>query len=96
MLIYVLFDSDFAGIKAAKRGIEIILEAGLDLSVITLPEGEDPDSFLNKYGKEEFEKYISSRKSLISFISDLYGKDNKLDTVNDKTEFVNLIENELE
>ena len=91
--IYVLFDSDFAGIKAAKRGIEIILEAGLDLSVVTLPEGEDPDSFLNKFGKEEFDKYVSSRKSLISFISDLYVKDNKLETVNDKTEFVKEIIN---
>lgn len=86
--IFVLFDSDFAGIKAAKRGIEIILEAGLDLSVVTLPEGEDPDSFLNKYGKAEFEKYISSGKSLITFISELYEKDNKLKTVGDKTEFV--------
>ena len=84
--IFVLFDSDFAGIKAAKRGIEIILEAGLDLSVVTLPEGEDPDSFLNKYGKAEFEKYISSGKSLITFISELYEKDNKLATVNDKTD----------
>ena len=91
--IYVLFDSDFAGIKAAKRGIELILEAGLDLSVVTLPEGEDPDSFLNKSGKEEFEKYVSSRKSLISFISDLYVKDNKLESVNDKTEFVKEIIN---
>lgn len=86
--IFVLFDSDFAGIKAAKRGIEIILEAGLDLNVVTLPEGEDPDSFLNKYGKSEFEKYLSSGKSLITFISELYEKDNKLKTVEDKTEYV--------
>jgi DNA primase len=86
--INVLFDSDFAGVKAAKRGIEIILENGLDLRVITLPEGEDPDSFLNKFGKAEFEKYISTGKSLIAFISELYEKDNKLATVNDKTDFV--------
>lgn len=86
--IYVLFDSDFAGIKAAKRGIEIILEAGLDLSVITLPEGEDPDSFMNKYGKEEFEKHIAERKSVIKFISELYEKENKLESVNDKSDFV--------
>ncbi|MBL8006214.1 MAG: DNA primase [Ignavibacteria bacterium] len=86
--IYILFDSDFAGIKAAKRGIEIILEAGLDLFVISLPEGEDPDSFINKYGKSEFEKYLHNKKSVINFISELYSKEGKLETVNDKTEFV--------
>lgn len=86
--IYVLFDSDLAGINAAKRGIEIILEAGLDLSVITLPEGEDPDSFLNNSGREEFEKHVSKRKSVINFISELYGKDNGLVSVENKTEFI--------
>lgn len=91
--IYILFDSDFAGIKAAQRGIEIILEAGLDLSVITLPEGEDPDSFLNKFGKAEFEKYISKRKSVINFISELYENENKLESVNDKTNFIKEIIN---
>jgi DNA primase len=86
--ICLLFDSDLAGIKAAKRGIEIILEAGLELSVISLPEGEDPDSFLNKYDKTEFEKYVSGRKSVINFISDLYTKENKLSSVEDKTNFI--------
>lgn len=86
--ICLLFDSDFAGIKASKRGIEIILEAGLDLSIITLPDGEDPDSFLNKSGKAEFDRYISDRKSVINFISDLYTKDNKLTSVEDKTNFI--------
>lgn len=86
--ICLLFDSDFAGIKAAKRGIEIILEAGLDLSIISLPDGEDPDSFLNKNGKEEFDKYVSGRKSVINYISDLYIKENKLNSVEDKTNFI--------
>lgn len=86
--IHVLFDSDLAGIKAARRGIEIILEAGLDLNVILLPENEDPDSFINKYGKEEFEKLISKRKSIIEFISELYKKEGRLESVSDKTEFV--------
>ncbi|MEO8664129.1 MAG: DNA primase [Ignavibacteria bacterium] len=86
--VYVLFDSDFAGIKAAKRGIEIILEAGLDLSVVSLPEGEDPDSFINKFGKEEFEQQIQKRKSVINFISELYEKEGKLESVNDKTDFI--------
>ncbi|MDZ4712690.1 MAG: DNA primase [bacterium] len=91
--IYVLFDSDFAGVKAAKRGIEIILEAGLDLSVITLPDNEDPDSFINKYGKTEFEKYVDQKKSVINFIAGLYEKEGKLNTVDEKTNFVKEIIN---
>lgn len=86
--VFILFDSDFAGIKAAKRGIEIILEAGLDLSIISLPDGEDPDSFINKNGKEAFEKYIEKRQSVINFISGIYKKEGKLDTVKDKSDFV--------
>lgn len=91
--IFMLFDSDFAGVKASKRGIEIILEAGLDLNVITLPENEDPDSFINKHGKAEFEKFIDKRKSVINFIAELYEKEGRLETVNDKAEFVKEIIN---
>ncbi|MEP7147102.1 MAG: DNA primase [bacterium] len=91
--VYLLFDSDLAGIKAAKRGIEIILEAGLDLSIVSLPENEDPDSFINKFGREEFEQQIQNKKSVINFISELYEKEGKLNTVNDKTEFIKEIIN---
>jgi DNA primase len=86
--VTVLFDADLAGIKAAKRGIEIILEAGLDLNVVTLPEGEDPDSFINDKGKNEFQKLLDKKQSIINFISSLYEKKNKLNSVNNKTEFI--------
>ena len=86
--VVMIYDADLAGIKATKRGIELILEAGLDLSVVSLPEGEDPDSVVRKKGKEEFEKFINNKLSIIEFISNLYEKENKLSTVNEKTEFV--------
>ena len=86
--VYVLFDSDTAGISAAKRGTEIILQGGLDLDVVTLPESEDPDSFLAKEGKQEFERYLKSGKSIIVFISELYEKEGKLSGVEGKTEFI--------
>ncbi len=86
--VTVLFDADLAGIKAAKRGIEILLEAGLDLGVVTLPEGEDPDSFINDNGKNEFQKLLDRKQSIINFISSLYEKENKLSSVNDKTDFI--------
>ena len=86
--VYVLFDSDTAGISAAKRGTEIILQGGLDLDVVTLPESEDPDSFIVKEGKQEFERYLKSGKSIIVFISELYEKEGKLSGVEGKTEFI--------
>lgn len=86
--VVILFDADLAGIKAAKRGIEIVLEAGLELSVVTLPEGEDPDSLINKKGKEEVQKLLDKKQSVINFISSLYEKENKLSSVDDKTEFI--------
>ncbi len=91
--IAILYDADLAGIKAAKRGIEIILSQNMDLTVITLPEGEDPDSMIKKFGIEEFNKYLEKRKSIITFISSLYEKENKLSSVNDKTNFVKEIIN---
>ncbi len=86
--IYMLFDSDFAGVKAAKRGIEIVLEAGLDLNVISLPDNEDPDSFIHKSGKEEFDNFVNRKKSVVNFIAELYEKEGRLNSVNEKTEFV--------
>ncbi len=91
--IVILYDADIAGIKAARRGIEIILSQNMDLTVITLPEGEDPDSMIKKFGIEEFNKYLEKRKSIITFISSLYEKENNLSSVNDKTNFVKEIIN---
>ncbi len=86
--VVLIFDADTAGIKAAKRGIELVLEGGLDLWVVSLPEGEDPDSFIRKNGPTEFEKYINKKQSIISFIAGQYQKENKLNTPEEKAEFV--------
>ena len=86
--VSILFDGDFAGIKAAKRGIEKILQGGLDLRVTVFPENEDPDSFIKNKGKEEFEKLLNSGQDFIEFITTLYTKDNNLESVDQKTEFI--------
>ena len=86
--IILIFDSDFAGIKAARRGIEIILEAGLDLSIVSLPEGEDPDSVVKKEGKDGFLKHLNKKKSVLRFIGDIYEKEGKLSTPEEKTAFI--------
>lgn len=86
--VIFLFDADSAGIKAAKRGIELILEGGLDLDIVTLPEGDDPDSFISKKGVEEFKNVLFEKKSIINFIGDIYNKENKLNTISQKTDFI--------
>ncbi len=67
--IVVLYDSDEAGKKASLRAIEIILENGLQVEIITLPQNEDPDSFIQKVKREGFENYVKTNKqSFITFI----------------------------
>lgn len=86
--VYVLYDADEAGVNAARRGAGIILQGGLDLKVVALSEGEDPDSFLTAYGKEDFEKNLANSKSLIDFVSEVYRKQGKLESAEGKAEFV--------
>jgi len=52
----LVFDSDNAGINAAKRSITTFVKHGIDVRILVLPKGEDPDSFIRKYGQEEFKK----------------------------------------
>jgi DNA primase len=61
--ITVLYDGDEAGIKAAIRGIDLLLEEGLNVKVLLLPDGEDPDSFARKHNATEFVKYISDNET---------------------------------
>lgn len=56
--VLLMYDSDAAGIKAALRGVDILLAEGLDVSIVLLPEGEDPDSFAQSHSSSEVEKYI--------------------------------------
>jgi DNA primase len=60
--ITLLYDGDKAGIQAAIRGVDILLEQDTNVRVIQLPEGEDPDSYLKKVGSVEFEQYLESHK----------------------------------
>ena len=60
--ITVLYDGDAAGIKAALRGIDLLLEDGMNIRVVLLPEGEDPDSFARKQSAEEFNRFIEEHE----------------------------------
>lgn len=86
--VVVVFDSDLAGKKASRRSIEIILENNLNVSLISLPGGDDPDSFISRNGRESFEKLVNSRKSIIDYIGETYRQQGKLETPDGKTQFV--------
>ena len=66
--ITILYDGDAAGIKASFRGIDLILEEGLNVKVVLFPEGEDPDSFAKKSTTDELNEFLEShRQDFISF-----------------------------
>jgi DNA primase len=84
----ILYDGDAAGIKAALRGLETVLEQGLNLKIVLLPDGEDPDSYIRKVGADEFKIFVETEaKDFILFKAKLLLDDAKNDPVK-KAEFV--------
>ena len=74
--ITVLYDGDAAGIHAALRGIDMFLEAGFNVKVVLLPDGEDPDSYAQHHDSTEFIRYIEEHQTdFIRFKSALLSKD---------------------
>ena len=74
--ITILYDGDAAGIKASMRGIDMLLSEGLNIKVLLLPDGEDPDSFARKNKAQEFQNYIDSHQvDFIKFKTDLLMND---------------------
>lgn len=74
--ITVLYDGDAAGIHAALRGIDMFLEAGFNVKVVLLPDGEDPDSYAQHHDSTEFVRYIEEHQTdFIRFKSALLSKD---------------------
>ena len=71
--VTVLFDGDAAGIKAALRGIDLILKGGLNVRVVLFPDNEDPDSYSRKVGTTEFQKFLKENtKDFVSFKAGLF------------------------
>ncbi|HEY9044289.1 MAG TPA: DNA primase [Ohtaekwangia sp.] len=80
--VTVLFDGDAAGIKAALRGIDLVLKGGLNVRVVLLPDGDDPDSFSKKMGSTEFKTYLKAHtKDFISFKIDLLAAESNHDPI---------------
>tara|TARA_Y100000591_G_scaffold144121_1_gene123850 strand:- start:3433 stop:5325 length:1893 start_codon:yes stop_codon:yes gene_type:complete len=66
--ITILFDGDKAGVAASLRGMDLILENDMNVEIVSFPEGDDPDSYSKKVGKDKFQEYIDYNKTnLITF-----------------------------
>lgn len=96
--ITVLFDGDAAGQRAALRGIDLILEQGMNVKVCSFPEGEDPDSFSRKHSKEEVLAYFNENaKDFIQYKANLLVEEaagdpvKKASTVRDMVESISKI-----
>jgi DNA primase len=84
--VTIIYDGDEAGIKASLRGIDMILEEGLNIRVVPLPEGEDPDSCSRKLSASEFQQYIKENETdFITFKTRLLLKEIKQDPVQKAT-----------
>ncbi len=80
--ITIIYDGDAAGIKASLRGIDLVLEEGMNVRVLLLPDGEDPDSFAKKMGATGYLKYIEENETdFIQFKTRLLLKETENDPV---------------
>lgn len=80
--VTILYDGDAAGIKASLRGLDMILEEGLNVKVVLFPDGHDPDSYMHHVGSGEFKKYIeNTRKDFILYKADILLKEAGTDPI---------------
>jgi DNA primase len=78
----IMYDGDPAGIKASFRGIDLVLEEGLNVRMILFPDGEDPDSYSKKLDEVEFEEFIANnQKDFIQFKAQLLAEEAKGDPI---------------
>ncbi|MCX8054598.1 MAG: DNA primase [Ignavibacteria bacterium] len=92
--LFLVFDADEAGQKATYRAIELGLSKGFDLKVVSLPDGEDPDSLINHHGKSLFEARLRDSKTFLKYAVELFlskGEPTALAKANFAREMLSLI-----
>ncbi len=94
--VILVFDGDSAGLNAALRGVDILVGAGLNVSVVPLPGGSDPDSFLRDHGREAMEELLKSAETFIDFRLNQWRRKGKLKTPADRAEAARIILNTVE
>jgi DNA primase len=89
--IVLVYDADSAGSKATMRGVDLIIEQGLEVKVAELPQGEDPDSFVKKHGGEAFQKLLDDAASFLDFKVRSFQSEGLLNTPDGQTRAVRSI-----
>lgn len=90
--VTIIYDGDSAGIKAAFRGIPMVLEEGLNVRILLLPDGHDPDSFAKAYSATALQEYISKNEhDFITFTADYLLKESNNDPVKRATVISDII-----
>lgn len=80
--VTVLYDGDAAGIKASIRGIDLLLEGGLNVKAVVFPDGDDPDSYSRKVGSQAFQEYLKENsRDFIGFKIGLYQQEFERDPI---------------
>ena len=72
--VVLLFDADTAGIKASMRSIELLLRRDMEIKIASLPAGEDPDSYVNNYGREGFEEAVKKAQNFLEYQTEYYDR----------------------
>ncbi|MGE5683294.1 MAG: DNA primase [Bacillota bacterium] len=86
--IVVFYDSDPAGIKASLRSIEILVKQDFEVKIAELPQGEDPDSFINKSGRQEFEEVMKRAQNFLEYQAFQFEKQGRFNDPNEQTQAI--------
>ncbi len=86
--VLISYDGDFAGQKGAIRGLEILRDEGVNVRVVALPEGLDPDDVVKKYGNDGYQKCLDEAMPLIDFKLNVLGRNYDLTKTEEKREYI--------
>lgn len=86
--IVLLFDADNAGQKASLRSIELLLKQNFEVKIATLPDGEDPDSYINNFGRESFNEQISKAENFLEYQTAQFQKAGLFDDPNKQADAI--------
>lgn len=86
--VILCFDGDSAGKKATLRSIEILVNSGLNVYVVTIPNGNDPDEYINNFGKDAWEKLLNTALYWVEFLIKDFANNYNLEKMEEKSKFI--------
>ena len=86
--VYICYDNDSAGQQATMRGLEILKEEGLEIKIISMPEGMDPDDVVKNFGADGYRKCIVEAKPLVDFKLDTLKRKFDINTIDGKRKYI--------